>query len=252
MTKGALNVAINDCRSSLLGTFDGYYTLNDSESETFDHEVVLVGWDDTFPRTNFVNEASQDGAWIAQNSHGEKWGNDGYYMVSYDMPFKEQTIYRLTKDYSEVLHYDGGYGNFFGFEEETCVSNEFHHEGLLKAIGTYSLDLNEELEIEVLDLQSGKVVYEKEEEFEIPGYHTIKLEKPLELKDYRIIISYHGNVPVEGPEWSEGMLVYRVGINPGESFIMIDDEWKDLADESTQSLLGIDFLTNNVCIKALY
>ena len=42
------------------------YLSNDIES-TF-HAVTIVGWDDNFPKENFVEPASEDGAWLAKNS----------------------------------------------------------------------------------------------------------------------------------------------------------------------------------------
>ena len=53
------------------------------------HEVVIVGWDDSYPAENFGYSAGGavppgDGAWLCQNSYGEKWAKgDGYFWVSY-------------------------------------------------------------------------------------------------------------------------------------------------------------------------
>jgi len=44
-----------------------------------DHAVSLVGWDDNFQ----ISGAPGKGAWIAKNSWGNGWGNNGYFYVSY-------------------------------------------------------------------------------------------------------------------------------------------------------------------------
>ncbi len=36
------------------------------------HVVTIIGYDDTYPRSNFAEEPSYDGAWLAKNS----WGSD--------------------------------------------------------------------------------------------------------------------------------------------------------------------------------
>lgn len=49
-----------------------------------DHAVVLVGWDDTFSRYNFLEPPSADGAWLAKNNWGTGFGNGGYFWISYE------------------------------------------------------------------------------------------------------------------------------------------------------------------------
>lgn len=34
------------------------------------HCVTIVGWDDNYPRDNFANRPSGDGAWLIANSYG--------------------------------------------------------------------------------------------------------------------------------------------------------------------------------------
>ncbi|MBR5381535.1 MAG: leucine-rich repeat protein, partial [Oscillospiraceae bacterium] len=50
------------------------------------HDIVLVGWDDSFGKNNFVkgHRPQNDGAWLVKNSWGEDWGDGGYFWVSYE------------------------------------------------------------------------------------------------------------------------------------------------------------------------
>ena len=59
-----------------------YYPYNGSN-----HAVLIVGWDDEYPKENFAIVPKSDGAWLVKNSWGEDWGIGGYFWVSYcDLP----------------------------------------------------------------------------------------------------------------------------------------------------------------------
>lgn len=48
------------------------------------HDLVIVGWDDTFPAENFVGNVTTDGAFLCLNSWGEQFGDNGVFYVSYE------------------------------------------------------------------------------------------------------------------------------------------------------------------------
>jgi len=47
------------------------------------HDVVIVGWDDKYPKENFQTGAEGDGAFVCVSSWGDAFGEDGYFYVSY-------------------------------------------------------------------------------------------------------------------------------------------------------------------------
>jgi len=58
----------------------GWYNPN---STGVNHEVCIVGWDDTYSKNNFKQTPKGNGAWIIKNSWGAEWGKEGYFYLSY-------------------------------------------------------------------------------------------------------------------------------------------------------------------------
>lgn len=51
-----------------------------------DHAITIVGWDDNFSKNNFPEDIrpQNNGAYIAVNSWGDWWGDNGYFYISYE------------------------------------------------------------------------------------------------------------------------------------------------------------------------
>lgn len=52
-------------------------------TEKPNHDVVIIGWDDNYPKENFPVALEGNGAFICQNSWGEDFGDNGVFYVSY-------------------------------------------------------------------------------------------------------------------------------------------------------------------------
>ena len=60
------------------------FSYYDPFEEELDHDILVLGWDDSYPAENFRIRPRRDGAWICQNTWGEDFGEDGIFYVSYE------------------------------------------------------------------------------------------------------------------------------------------------------------------------
>ena len=53
-------------------------------SEEPNHDAVIIGWDDDYPKEKFASNPESDGAFLCVNSWGENFGDGGFFHVSYE------------------------------------------------------------------------------------------------------------------------------------------------------------------------
>lgn len=255
-TYGAFTISYAD-RSNDYSDIYGFTTLNNHNPDA-DHSVTLVGWDDDFPAEYFDPPAAENGAWLVQNSFSDRWGNGGYFWLSYETGFVEPFSYEGSTDYSYVCSYDGSSTNTISTGDVTVLANVFEHEGSLGAVGTYTPEPGQEITVEIYDgvLDDGTLLYSTTEEFEYRGYHTVELPEPLDVSTFTVVVRYESEAPVEGESTEafcgDSYIAFVSSSEPGQSYVLIDNEWVDLSEGNINELLNINFSPNNACIKALF
>lgn len=111
-------------------------------------QVTIIGWDDTFAKTNFSTIPAGNGAWIVRNSWGTSWGDAGDFYVSYydiNMGHNENAVFTgaVVSNYKKNYMYDY-FGNetSWGWETDTVAygANIFTASaaGTLKAISFWT------------------------------------------------------------------------------------------------------------------
>lgn len=98
------------------------------------HAVTIVGWDDTYSKSNFKAGAQppNDGAFLIKNSHGTSMGDKGYFWLSYYDVFAGHEASGIAAvdeagDYDNLYQYDPfGYLSKVSFNTDTAVfANRF-------------------------------------------------------------------------------------------------------------------------------
>ena len=247
--RGGVAVAVNDTDKKYKGWYGQYYTLNYSK-EDYDHDVTIIGYDDHFPKDYFNEPASEDGAWITYNS---SLGSAGFFYVSYCAPLEHVISHSVTDKYGEILSHDAGneQDKYIKTGEWTNTANVFHKSGKLAAVGTYNDFDKQNIKIQIYSADFKDILYTQDAVLDYHGYHTIELDTPVDVSDFAVVISYEKGAPVEGEDIDYGQAEYKTVSESGQSFVLLDDEWKDMTDSDIKKALNINFEPNNCCIKAL-
>ena len=91
MQYGSLYASIS---SKIKKNEEGVYVLNAKFADIPDHAVSIIGWDDNFSKDNFPlnNRPESDGAYLAMNSWGSGWGDNGCFWISYEDNWVEANL----------------------------------------------------------------------------------------------------------------------------------------------------------------
>ena len=277
-TRGGVAACICD-KNVKQDMFGNYQTVNYTDPEEYDHDVTVIGWDDNFPKEYFKVPAAEDGAWITYNSNF----SGGYYYISYCSPINYTVSHMVSDEYSEVLSYDAGneIDACIRTGDSTKAANVFHRKGTLAAVGTYNDFDTQDIKIEIMSADFKEVLYTQDAKLSCRGYHTVRLNEPVEVEDCAVAVTYSKGAPVEGESADTVAGSYKTVIEKGQSFVFADGKWKDMSDSSIRSAVETfkggslffnekgawkDFLTDsdlkalsdpdfepgNCCIKALF
>ncbi len=258
---GAIDTSIYYEDSCYSPTTHSYYF---NGSSITNHEVAIVGWNDSYDGNNFSEVPPGDGAFIVKNSWGTGWGENGYFYVSYyDSNIgSEGAVYKAETpaDYKYIYQYDPlGWTGMYGYSGPTAwCANIFTAKSsneVLKAVSFYTTDLNCSYVIYIYTnpgskpTSQGNPVLTQKGTISNAGYQTVHLNSGVKLKAgqrFAVVLKlttpkYDYPIPIEYPYQGYSS---KATAHAGESFISPDGKnWIDLTKDP-------DCSNTNVCIKA--
>lgn len=226
------------------------------------HDVVIIGWDDNYPKENFNIDVEGDGAFICRNSWGSKFGDNGNFYVSYyDSNIGVHNIVytgiEATDNYKNIYQTDlCGWVGSMGYKDQntayfanvyTSKENE-----KLEAVGFYATDKDEEYEVYVCtdyngteSLSNSKMVAASGV-FQNVGYYTVKLNQGYKLtkgQKYAVIVKAttpNSTKPI-AVEFINDERTKNVDLSDGEGYISLKGVSWENVEENKEC---------NICLKA--
>ncbi len=167
-------------------------------SEGANHEIVIIGWDDDYPKENFGGRAESDGAFICKNSWGSDFGDEGLFYVSYEDAVIGTTAEVYTSiepadNYDNIYQYDiAGIAGTVGYGRNTVyMANVFTAEGdeTLEAVGFYAMGAETGYKVYICENYTGTEDLDvtgevlAEGTFDEAGYYTVDLKEKINLSE---------------------------------------------------------------------
>ena len=233
-----------------------------SGPEKANHDSVIVGWDDHFPKENFREMPEGDGAFLCMNSWGREFGDQGYFYVSY----YDSNIGVSNISYTGIWpfdHYDQiyqtdlcGWMGQIGYGQETVwFANVYQaqSEEKLEAAGFYATMEDTSYEIYVADRLEGEGSKGLSEaslaasgQLRYSGFYTVPLEEGIQLtagERFAVIvrITTPGAVHPAAIEYDGGSGVAHVDLSDGEGYLSSDGQSWERVEET---------MNCNLCLKA--
>lgn len=247
-----------DSKSKYYNADTASYFYNGEQQSN--HDIVVVGWDDNYPKEKFTITPESDGAFICKNSWGEEFGEDGFFYVSYEDVniCNKSVVYTRVGEadnYDKIYQSDLlGWVGLMGFGSEESYFANVYKAGKgeeLAAVSFYATDVDSEFEVYVVTdfegvdsfanrkpITSGSMKY--------AGYYTVDFPENIRLEDnsrYAVIVKIKtpGAVHPIAIEYNVDERTENFDISDGEGYISLYGEvWHSA--EGTEEC--------NVCLKA--
>ncbi len=216
-------------------------------AEKPNHEIMIIGWDDNYPKENFHTEVEGDGAFLCQNSWGEEFGDGGVFYVSYfDVNIGiHNVVYsgiENADNYDRIYQSDlCGWVGQIGYNMDSIYgANVYKAESaeFLQAAGFYAT--GKETSYELFVVKGFQDTDSLEERVKVAegnvanaGYYTIKFDKKIQVEaneKFAVIlhITTPGSVHPMAIEYVADEMTANVELEDGEGYISIaGNRWEN-------------------------
>lgn len=233
-------------------------------TEKPNHDVVIIGWDDSYPKENFSVDLEGDGAFICQNSWGDGFGEDGVFYISYyDTNIGTHNVVYTQID--EVDNYDNiyqsdlcGWVGQLGYNKESIYGANVYtaaNAEELVAASFYATGKDSQYELYVVRDFTGIESLEQR----IPvasgklsnaGYYTVEFNQGVFLdagEMYAVVLHIitPGAVHPMAIEYAADEATEDVILDDGESYISSNGSHWERADSVEDCNLCIKAFSNN-------
>lgn len=173
--------------------------FNPSTNNPITHDILIVGWDDNFPKSSFTHTPSRNGAYIALNSFGANWGENGIFYISYEDVHASTQAYALTDiqntntEETVQYHNDKGLTHFESYQSQKSAfgsvkyTNPKSTQQWLTAVGVYIGAPNTHVALYASEFPATEDTFDHvnllaEHVFRTPGYFRIPLNQAVKIK----------------------------------------------------------------------
>ncbi len=252
---------------------EGSYYVNIRKDTN--HAVLLIGWDDDYPASNFVSKPDGNGAWLLRNSWGEedkKLAQDGYFWISYYDQSLADTAFAYDceagDNYEHIYQHDGASGaesaavqtaaNVF----KACAAGDRDESIQAVSIGIDDAKVAYRMDLYVYGgattvgkdtMQSGTIAATKTGILPYAGYHTIRLDTPVTVsagQSYAVVFSFpNGKANVHyDADANYSWVVYYTDTQSGQSLYKetAAGAWQDCGAESWKGNFRIKAFTDSL------
>lgn len=229
------------------------------------HDVVIIGWDDNYPKENFNMDLEGNGAFICQNSWGSDFGDEGIFYVSYyDSNIgTHNVVYTRVEDndnYDNIYQSDlCGWVGKMGYEKESMYgANVFtaKSDEMVVAASFYATAPDTEYKVYIVDDFKGTGSFSNrvlvaEGVLEDAGYYTIDFEKGRAVKEgqeYAVVVYINtpGATHPMAIEYDTGdKSLSNIDLEDGKSYISYSGSQFINVKEKQDCNLCIKAFTNN-------